>query len=161
MEILQIAMYLFFIAFVLAIATKVLWLVFFLFNFRVWESILTYDFLSQYIQFGQMRDYYIIIIIISVITYVLVLLATKDVPVLRYIFLLVMAIYTIRMHDIADIVLFKDLFEQAGLWDFGYWKGQFNELIHFSVEDFQTKITEIWQKFWNGLQGFFGYVEGE
>ena len=69
-----------------------------------------------------MRDYYILIVIVSIITYVLVLLATKDIPILRYVFLLVMAIYTIRIHDIADILIFKDLFEAAGVWDLAYWE---------------------------------------
>lgn len=161
LEILQIAMYLFFIIFILIVATKVLWLVFFLFNFRVWESVLTYDFLSQYIQFSHVRDYYILIVIISAVTYGLVLLATKDVPILRYIFLVVMAIYTIRIHDIADILIFKDLLEAAGWWDLNYWKDQFSELLHFSIDDFQAKIADIWNSFWGGLTRFFGYIKGE
>ena len=161
MEILQIAMYLFFIAFVLAVATKVLWLVFFLFNFRVWESILTYEFLSRYIEFSHMRDYYILIVIVSIITYVLVLLATKDIPILRYVFLLVMAIYTIRIHDIADILIFKDVFEAAGVWDLAYWEKQIDDLLHFSVEDFQHKIGGMWESFWGGIKHFFGYIRGK
>lgn len=157
---LEVAAYIFFIVFVLVVATKVLWLVFFLFNFRVWESILTYEYLSKFIDFTVPRDYYILIIIISIVTYALVLLATQGIPVLRYILLLVMVLYTIRIYDIADILLFKDHLEASGVWNLSYWKEQGKELISFSSDDAEGIFQSLWNKFWGGINRFFDYIKG-
>lgn len=159
MDLIEVAIYLFFIVFMMIIATKALWIIFFLFCFRFWESILTYEFLSTYIDFAVQRDYYICIILVTAITYFLVILSTRGIPLLRYLLLLVMMIYTIRIYEIADILVFKDHLVAMGVWDWGYWKGQLLEILSFSIEDFISIISSIWEKIWSVCTRFIGYIK--
>lgn len=160
MELMELAMYLFFIVFMMIIATKALWIIFFLFCFRFWESILTYEFLSGYIDFAVQRDYYICIVILTVISYFMVVLSTHGIPLLRYLLLLVMMIYTVRIYEIADIMVFKDHLVAIGVWDWDYWKTQIKEMLSFSVEDFQNIIANLWNKVWNVCERLIGYIKG-
>lgn len=159
MELLQLAMYIFFIVFVVAVSIKIFWLIFLLLCFRVWESILSYEFLSQTINFSSERDYYILIIIIAVVNYLLVVLVTLKLPIIRFALIFVMAIYCIKNYQISDILLLKDLFVKWGVWDINYWKGQFSQILSFSTEDFNQIIGKLWSGFLNSLNKMIGYIK--
>lgn len=155
MLLLEIAAYIMFTVFIMIVASRILWLVFFLFCFRIWETLVTYELLSTYMQITNVRDYFILLLILSAATYFLVMLVTKDIPFLRYVFLLVMVIYTLRMHEITDILFFKDYLEAAGLWDLEFWKAQWKQLLSFSIADFQNIIANIWDKFVSFFERIF------
>lgn len=146
MLLLEIAAYIMFTVFIMIVASRVLWLVFFLFCFRIWEALVSFELLSTYMEITNVRDYFILILILSAATYFLVMIVTKDIAFLRYVFLLVMVIYTLRVHEITDILFFKDYLEAAGLWDLEFWKNQWKQLLSFSITDFQNILGNIWGK---------------
>lgn len=157
----EIAAYIFFIVLIDFVSPRILWLVFLLFCYRFWEAILTYEFLSNYIDFANMRDYYIALVIVAVASYFLIMLATHNVPYLRYIFLLVMVLYTIKVHkfELSNIILFKDYLEAKGMWDIQYWINQFKDLLKLDIENFDKMAKDAWDKFWGVFKRFIDYVE--
>jgi hypothetical protein len=160
MELIEIASYIFFFVFIMFVTPKAMWLIFFLFCFRFWESLLSWEFLSSHISFAVQRDYYIFIVILTIVTYFLVMLFTRGIPILRYVLLVVLVIYTIRIYNISDILVFKDHLESLGLLDLSYWKGQLDEMLSFSIEDFQNIFIGIGDKILSIVERFVGYVKG-
>lgn len=160
MLLIEIAVYILFITLILFFSTRVLWLFFLLFCYRFWESILTLEKLSKYIDFKQPRDYYIVLIIISVITYFIVLAATQTIPVLQYILLTIMALYVLRHYELRDVLVFKDYFEARGMWNIDYWVGQVKNLFTADKSVFMDIFDSVAKSIGNLFRRMQAYVQG-
>lgn len=158
MILVEIAAYILFITLILFFSTRVLWLFFLLFCYRFWESVLTYEVLSKYIHFSHDRDYFLVLIIISVLTYFIVMAATQSVEFLRYILLLVMALYVLRQpeYGIKEVLMFKDYLEANGMWNMDYWVQQIKNL--FTAKD--SDILGVFEKIADSFINFFKRIQG-
>jgi len=157
----EIAAYILFITLILFYSTRVLWLFFLLFSYRFWESVLTYDLLSKYIHFSHDRDYYIVLIIVSVLSYFIVMAATQSVEFLRYILLLAMALYVLRQpeYGIKEVLMFKDYLEAHGMWNLNYWGEQVKNLFKAKDSDILGIFERIADSFVNFFKRLHGYIQ--
>jgi uncharacterized membrane protein YobD (UPF0266 family) len=159
MILVQISAYILFFTLILFIATRALWIVFFIFSYRFWEAILSKEVLHKYIHFKGDFDYYIFIIIIALITYFAVVIAANSLtsPILKYIFLVVMMFYTFQKYSFEDIFFFKDYLKAHGMWGLDYWTNQIKEVFVSSADDKKSVMRVIWDKTIHGLVRFWGY----
>lgn len=127
----KIALYIFIFTFVMYLAHRALWLIFFLFNFRFWEMIMM-QFTNEFFASLTPIQKFLILTLLSIVSYLSIFFTTIKMPLIRYIFLAVMFIASIRVYDISDIFLFKDYLVESGMWGFDYWVGQIKSV--FSLE---------------------------
>jgi len=162
MLLVEIAAYILFITLILFYSTKVLWLFFLLFCYRFYESTLTYSFLSKYIHFSHERDYFIIIIILSILTYFGMILLTKNMQFLRYILLLAMALYVLRQPDygLKEVFLFKDYLKDHGMWNSQYWVDQLKALFLLGDEQHKSIFEKVLDNIISFFQRMIQYVRG-
>lgn len=145
----QIGIYIFFLVFTLYLAYRALWIVFFLFNFRFWQLIMESfagDFFSSLTPLQQ----FLMLLIISIISYTALFFATIRMPLIRYLLLAVLFVAAIRVYSVADILFFKDYLDASGLWGFDSWKKQLTELFSF-------ESGEIAGMFDNAVQVFVDF----
>jgi hypothetical protein len=116
----KIAIYIFVFTFVLFLAYRALWLIFFLFNFRFWEMIMT-KIAPGFLHTLSPLQSFMLFAILAFITYLSIFFTTMKMPLIRYIFLAVMFIAAIRVYNISDILFFKDYFQKSGMWSLDFW----------------------------------------
>ncbi|QST03020.1 hypothetical protein IMZ31_20960 (plasmid) [Pontibacillus sp. ALD_SL1] len=160
MFLLEIGLFLAISIMAIVITPRILWIVFFFFVYRFWELVLTYEFLSSYISFEMKKDYYLILIIITIVTYGLVMLSARHTPILQYVFCVVMILYTLRVHSLSDVFLFKDYLEARGMWDLGYWKDQLGGLFDITMDDVKGSLEKVWAAIVSFFSRLADYVKG-
>ncbi|PGK51558.1 hypothetical protein CN918_27590 [Priestia megaterium] len=158
----ELAIYLFIITSLIYFSEYFLWIIFALFTYRVWLQLLPYHTFIKIIPFEKMSHYYIAIIVLALITYFLIMFFTQSLPLIKYVFLLIMAVYTLRTYSISDVVLFRDYFEASGMWNMDYWKEQVKTM--FDVSKNPDGILGIFKKVGdavlNVFTSFANYIKG-
>lgn len=152
MLLVQIAAYILFITLLVHFSTKVLWIVYALFIYRLTESTFTYAFLLKYFKDMQVSDYYIIIIAITMILYTITMVIILKVPALKYIVLILLIIYIMMkpQYGLSEVFLFKDYLAANGMWNLDFWIQQIKSL--FTMEN--NAIIETFEKIMSNITGF-------
>lgn len=157
----ELAIYIVIIVSLIHFSQYFLWLIFGLFAYRFWSLMLPYQALSKVIHFEKMSHYTITIVILAIVTYTLVMLCTQSIPFLRYVFLLTMAVYTLRVYSVSDVMFFKDYFVSHGMWSSEYWVNAVKNI--FSISKNPNGILGIFksigQSIVNGLNSFAHYIK--
>jgi hypothetical protein len=158
MILVQIAAYILIITAIVVIASHALWLVFFLFAFRFWEAVISKAWMAEHLHVVSAVDYRIIILIIAAITYFAVHIATNQLGagLLKYIFLLVMALYVFRHYTFEDIFFLKDYLTSKGMWSMDYWITQGKNV--FSMKE--NTIVEVFKSIGQNIADFCGRLWG-
>lgn len=157
----ELAIYIFIIVSLIHFSQYFLWLIFGLFTYRFWTLLLPFETVTKLIPIEKTMYYTILIIIITVITYFIVMWATESVPFLRYVFLCVIALYTLRKYDIADVMFFKDVLEAHGMWDVEYWKNAVKNIFNISEnpDGILGIFKSIGQKIMDIIGAFANYIK--
>lgn len=142
MIIAQAALYIFAFTFIMYMAYRVLWLVFFLFAFRFWEMILNH-FSGDWLLTLTSLEKFFLLVIVSFITYLAVYLTTMKMPIVRYLFLAVLVVAAIRVYSVQDILFFKDYFVNNGMWSMDYWIKTIKDLFSISPQQVLGLIDNI------------------
>lgn len=159
MIVLQIAMYILFITFLVFIATRMLWLVFFLFCYRTLSGLVTFQWVQQHTGIDTPGYYTIFILILTAAIYFAIVIASNAIgsPILKYVFLIIMMLYTFATYKIEDVLFFRDFFESKDMWGWDFWKNQIKELFTVSTDKKEGFITQLFQNFWDGFIKFWGF----
>lgn len=162
MILVQIAAYILFITAIIIIASQALWIVFFIFSFRFWSLVISKEWMAEHLNVMSSVDYRIIIAILAAITYAAVHIACRTItsPILKYIFLVIMALFVFRHYSFNDIFFLKDYFSSKGMWSLDYWITQVKNLFSLKentivgiFKSVGTNIADVVQRLW-------GYVNG-
>jgi len=150
MVLVKIALYIFIFTFVMYMAYRALWLIFFLFNFRFWEMLLlklSPDFFASL----QTSHKIILLTFLSIISYLLIYILTMKMPLIRYILLAVLFVIAIKQYSVSDILVFKDYFEKNGMWSMDYWYAEIKKPFNLKEGEIFKNINEVF----NDFVGFF------
>lgn len=158
----ELAIYIVIITSLIYFSQFFLWIVFGLFSYRFWTVVLPYETFSKIIPFDKMSHYTIAILILAAITYFGVMLCTQSIPFLKYVFLLVMALYTLREHSISDVMFFKDYLEGKGMWNIQYWIDAVKNI--FTISENPDGVLGIFkaigEKILGTINAFANYIKG-
>jgi hypothetical protein len=160
MFIVHLASYIFFITIIIFLATRILWLVFFLFSYRFFESILPVSWFQQHIDLvpGSDYDYYILLIIITAITYFAVMISTRSIPILKYFFLLAVTLYVLRKYQFADVFFFRDYLQAHGMWSLQYWIDEIRSVFIGTSAQNKGIIWHAWDVVLGTIKHIWGYI---
>lgn len=160
MILVQIAAYVLFITGIIVIASNALWIVFFIFSFRFWEIIVSKAWLAEHLHVTSSVDYRIIIAILAALTYAAVHTACMTIasPTLKYIFLIVMALFVFRKYDFHDIFFLKDYFQSKGMWSLDYWVGEVKNVFSLKENTIIGIFKSIGQNIVDFVERLWGYV---
>ena len=140
----QVGIYIFLLVFTLYLAYRALWIVFFLFNFRFWQLIME-KFANDFLVSLTPLQQFLLLALISLLSYTALFFLTIRMPFIRYILLVVLFIAAIRVYSISDILFFKDYFIESGLGDLEFWKKQLKELFSFESGEIVNMFDGILQ----------------
>ena len=157
----ELAIYIVLIVSLIHFSQYFLWLIFGLFAYRFWSLLLPFETLSKITLFEKHIYYMILIIILAAITYAIVMWCTISVPFLRYVLLGIIALYTLRVYSISDVMFFKDWFVSHGMWDVNYWKDAVKNIFKISEnpDGILGIFKSIGQKIMDTIGAFANYIK--
>lgn len=147
----QAAIYVFLLVFTMYLAYRALWVVFFLFNFRFWQTVLV-KILPEFMNSLTAGEEFLLLTIVSIISYTALLLTTLKIPIIRYIMLVILFVAAIRVYSLQDILFMKDFLSEKGMWDWDYWINQLRSIFSFNTEEIIGMFNGI-------LDTFVGFFE--
>lgn len=158
MLLVKIALYIFAFFFIMYLAHRALWLIFFLFNFRFWEMVML-KYANGFFESLEPSHRIIFLIFVSVISYLMIYFTTMKMPLIRYVLLGVMFILAIRTYDISDIFMFKDYFEKSGMWGMDYWSKEIRGVFSLKEGDIFGMFQDVCNVFVKFFLNLFDSVK--
>lgn len=150
-----IAAYIIAILAILLLSVKFLWLFFILFAYRTYSSFITFEWFQK-IGIENHFIYFIIILVLAIVTYLLVLRLTMDLIWIRYILLGLMAIWVFKNYQISDILFFKDYLQSKGMWDLNFWSDQFKQIFSTDRDGYASLFADAFDNVFNVTEKLFG-----
>jgi len=152
-----IAAYIITIVAVLGLSVRFLWLFFILFTYRTYSTLIPYEWFKS-IGLENHSIYFILVLILSIATYLIMLRLTMDLTYLRFLILGALAAFILYKYEFKDIFFFKDYLESKGMWNIEWYQQQFKEIFNTGPDGFIKLFTtignsvfNIFEKLFNGL----------
>lgn len=146
----QAAIYVFLLVLTMYLAYRALWVVFFLFNFRFWQMIFD-KIMPEFMGSLSTGEEFLLLTIVSIVSYTALLLTTLKIPIIRYILLVILFVAAIRVYSLQDVLFMKDFLTEKGMWDLDYWINQLRAIFSFNTEEIIGMFSGILDTF----VGFF------
>ncbi|MGF7535632.1 hypothetical protein AAGG74_18420 [Bacillus mexicanus] len=150
-----IAAYVIAILAVLLLSVKFLWLFFILFAYRTYSSFISFEWFKK-IGIENHFIYFIIILVLSIVTYLLVLRLTVDLIWIRYVLLALMAIWVFKNYQITDILFFKDFFQSKGMWNIDFWTNQMKQIFGTDRDSYASLFSDAFENVFGVTEKLFG-----
>ncbi|MDU9693763.1 hypothetical protein WKH56_09770 [Priestia sp. SB1] len=161
MIIATIAAYIIAIVAVLGLSVRFLWLFFILFTYRTYATLIPFEWFKS-IGLENHSIYFVVVLILSIATYLLLIRLTMDLTYIRYLLLLLLAIFVFYKYEFKDIFFFKDYLESKGMWNIEWYQQQFKEIFKTGPDGFAKlfaaigdNVFSIFEKLFNGLASVF------
>lgn len=146
---------------ILGLSVKLMWLMFLLFLYRTYSSFFPFQTVSETLGFADHWIYFGFIFTLSVITYGIIWRFLREVPLLQFILLGVLVLWTFTHYSLSDIFFLKDYLTEKGLWNMDFYVQQVKEIFSTGPEGFSKLFQTVFENVWGIFTKIVDYLSNQ